>query len=651
MDATAGTMTLGAGNQNTTCQAGAGTLDLGEASIRGTDATSYQIIDIYKQAFNGNTSITNLVLPTTLLNIGERAFGAATGLRDLTLRAPGLTNLSSWAFTETTMTNVNLSMPALRSIGGSVLGEWGKPNIALRCDIADWVPPSVESIGANAFMCCTNLYGCLTLTNISYLGEGVIRECPLITEVRIESPRLRNIPPYLFYHCTGLTNGVFDIPNVTNIGSQVFIYQSGRNPMRADIGRLCPPGVQSLGSWALAGCTNFYGNLVLTNVASIGECAFIVTKVEDLRIESPTLSSIGNEAFSNSGITNGVFDVPNLRYIGRSAFYSDSKMNADIATLCPPGVTNAGENVFRSCNALYGCLRLTNMVMFQSYAFQGCHITDLILEAPGAYVFKDNVFSSISTLTNVVIGSAEAIATNNWDQWAFNNDANLKRVTFWGPAPDSQIVDNILRSVAVSNAGPHACVLAVSRMQEGWLNLAAPTNGYESGHEPKGEMLLGVYREGSRKAWMVRSASTYDKMGFSIHICDSELVIPYDWITNVCPTVAWNDDVAVSNALISVGANGFIRWQSYALGLDPNRAEAVVLCDVMPDAAADAVTFYARNVEKAKNGMVSIDYRLLGSRDGAAWNQVATARQNAIPVALPSDYSFFRMRTDIVILQ
>ena len=155
-----------------------------------------------------------------------------------------------------------------------------------------------------------------------------------------------------------------------------------------------------------------------------------------------------------------------------------------------------------------------------------------------------------------------------------------------------------------------------------------------------------VKKAGGTELWLHKRAD-----GLKIIICDgAELTIPYRWITNACPSIAADDDMAVSNALVSVGVNGLVRWQSYALGLDPNDASSVVLCDVRQEAAADRMTFFARNVEPVTNDTLSIAYVLEGSRNGTSWSDIMTSSSNSLPVEISSLLRFSRIRTDIILL-
>lgn len=148
---------------------------------------------------------------------------------------------------------------------------------------------------------------------------------------------------------------------------------------------------------------------------------------------------------------------------------------------------------------------------------------------------------------------------------------------------------------------------------------------------------------------IVYLALTPPHRGFVIHICDDDIAVPYSWISNNCASVVDSGNAAISNALVSSGVNGLKRWESYALGLDPNSASSVVLCDMKQDGVSSAVTFFARNALPATNDAFTVVYSLEGSADGATWPFLLTSKTNAISLPLPSSYSFFRLRTDIIV--
>ena len=138
-------------------------------------------------------------------------------------------------------------------------------------------------------------------------------------------------------------------------------------------------------------------------------------------------------------------------------------------------------------------------------------------------------------------------------------------------------------------------------------------------------------------------------MGFVIRICDSDIAIPQAWYTANLSSDQLSSDDAISNALVSAGANGIARWESYALGLNPNDVASVVLCGAKQDADATRMTFYAANIAPVSdNTAITFSYVLEGFGD-SKWNDVVVTNENALSIELPGIYSLYRVRTDVIL--
>lgn len=212
----------------------------------------------------------------------------------------------------------------------------------------------------------------------------------------------------------------------------------------------------------------------------------------------PTVTSIGAFAFAadasaSSGKTmaiKGSVDIKNLDYLGNSAFLQCPKLEKFIArsgeiTSIPNGGTWTG-------------------------AFFGAGLKHLELNCPklnsvGTYVFKNS-----TSLTNIVIGSTNLVT------WGSNlSCANLKAVTFYGES-NNTVVDRILSGVSASTTTKKCTIYADRGVKFGWKEKAASLTSTEEPLAP-GDC-FGVYRSGSRKAWLVNQRSPFREDGFKIII-------------------------------------------------------------------------------------------------------------------------------------
>jgi len=107
----------------------------------------------------------------------------------------------------------------------------------------------------------------------------------------------------------------------------------------------------------------------------------------------------------------------------------------------------------------------------------------------------------------------------------------------------------------------------------------------------------------------------------------TDLKMPMEWIVNNNVATTSDSIQTVKEALERKGANDIPAWQSYCLGLDPNKAESVVLCDAATEQPANGtVNITARNlnVPGDLSGVEVTAY--LDRKNGSGWDKnVASA--------------------------
>ena len=244
------------------------------------------------------------------------------------------------------------------------------------------------------------------------------------------------------------------------------------------------------------------------------------------------LTNDGGDGFceSVSSLKQVTFDLPNLKTIGKLSFRNTS-LTQDVMTVVNPGLMTLGERAF-SGSKVAGSLTLTNLTVLGGAAFYGTKLSDVELD--GAFVSLpvsgDGAFESNANLTNFVCHATNMTAIGSY---AFNNDTKLKSVffatplpitcegnsfnscsalssaTFLGTAPTQTMLDRMLTARNASDGAKGCTIYASKRMGAGsWIALAAETNGTEAALAPAD--CFGVYREGSRKAWLVDIASPFE---------------------------------------------------------------------------------------------------------------------------------------------
>lgn len=253
----------------------------------------WPVVRIGNGAFYHNLKLNNVIIPDSVTNIDDDAFGysAVTSV----VMPNSLTKIGNRAFCEcNSLTNATLP-DSVVSIGEEAFSFCvGLRNIT--------IPSSVKEIGNDAFVGC---FAAEALTvasaNTKYSSlDGVLYD--LTHSVLIQFPPgkagdcvipngVGRIRDYAFYDCTKLT-GV-TIPNsVTDIGSNAFV------DCWCMPGITIPNSVTNIGSNAFEECTNLTSVTIPESVRSIGSRAFdSCCNLTNINISSE-VTEIGDSVFS-----------------------------------------------------------------------------------------------------------------------------------------------------------------------------------------------------------------------------------------------------------------------------------------------------------------------------------------------------------------
>ena len=127
--------------------------------------------------------------------------------------------------------------------------------------------------------------------------------------------------PTLFAYCTNLKTIKFNFPDVRKAGSTngSSIFGANVTPDAIDVATVVTSGITNILKSAFMS-SKLYGDIVLTNIMSIGAQAFQGAMLTNVYLAG-TLTELPDQVFrGNSTITNVVLDLPNLTTIAYQAF-------------------------------------------------------------------------------------------------------------------------------------------------------------------------------------------------------------------------------------------------------------------------------------------------------------------------------------------
>jgi len=228
-----------------------GNLNSVDISQMNTNMTALTFVDISgvtvaanalpANAFQNKTTLTSVILPSTLVSIGDNAFSSCTSLSGVIPIPASVTSIGNSAFQNCTALTGILTFP----LGLTTISNYAFAGCTgLTGNLT--IPGSVTSIGSYAFQSCSGFTGPLSIPN------SVI-----------------SIASYAFQNCTGFT-GALTLPNaITIISPYTFSGCSGLSGVLT-----IPLSVNRIYDYAFYGCAAFAQLIINKNVNSIGDCVF-----------------------------------------------------------------------------------------------------------------------------------------------------------------------------------------------------------------------------------------------------------------------------------------------------------------------------------------------------------------------------------------
>ena len=305
--------------------------------------------------FVGCTQITEVIIPDSVVIIGDSAFYNCSNLISVTI-GNSVNIIGEQAFYSCyDLTSVNIPS-SVTTIKTSAFEVCGLTSVI--------IPNGVTSIGSLAFQGCSDLTSVVLPDSITNIDEGAFANCDALSQVNI--PNSINTLNDIFSGCYSLTS--VTIPNsITSIGERAFWNCSGLTSV------IIPNSVTSIGFQAFTGCDG----LTSLNVAS------------------------GNTVYDSRNNCNAIIETATNKLIQGCK-----------VTIIPNTVTTIGESAFYGCNSLTSITIPNNVINIKNYAFYDCNnLSSITIEATTPPTLGNYVFINDNCPIYVPAESVEAYKT------------------------------------------------------------------------------------------------------------------------------------------------------------------------------------------------------------------------------------------------
>lgn len=430
------------------------------------------------------TDIKSIVLPETVVAIGQYAFSASNSLRSVTILG-NITTIESWTFQYCyALTEIYLP-DSITHIGSSAFWGCAFDSIDLPkkletidgyafkyCNLKQLIIPSaVHTIGNEAFSCIYNLTDVMfeDRTTIVSLGESVFSSCSKLTS--FDFTYCSDFGRNAFYGCTSLTSVTLpDNIDITS-GNGAFSYCSNLKTVNlsdsidtipnhcfdscTSLENIQTGKIKSIGDSAFGSCPSIT-SFDFSNCTYIGWQAFFgctgLTSVTlpdnmDITIKGATFQDCTN--LKTAKLPNNMETIPDfcfsnctslesvqtgtIKSVGIKAFRNCRNIASFDLTYC----TSIGSDAFCGCKGFTSVTLSDNIVSLGSGAFSSCtnlktaKLTDNITTIP------DSCFSNCTSLESIQTGKIKKVGYK-----AFYNCENLTDISFANDNNISEVFEN-----------------------------------------------------------------------------------------------------------------------------------------------------------------------------------------------------------------
>ena len=420
---------------------------------------NYTVTAIGSDAFESCTNLQSVTLPATITTINSDAFYCCTKLGSVNL-PEGITTIGSYAFNNCNLTSITIPS-TVTSIGNKAFQS--NPTTSVT-----WLPKtcSIGSDDSAPFYSTSSKITSFTFGDQVQVIPAYLCKNMSLLDTIVLPPSVSSLGQNAFMNCTSLKS--INLP-VTQKTLPVSFFEGCTALESIEL----PATLTTISTDAFYGCSKLANVNLHEGLTTINQRAFYNCKLVQITIPS-TVTSIGNGAFK-SNPTTSVTWLPKTCSIGtgeNAPFYSTSskitsfvlgdnvqtipgylcyKMNKLENIVLPEKLTAIGQYAFNGCSLLNDVTIPASVTSIDTYAFAFCTSIKHFTFPAGIKTLATSVLEGSTALEEVMIPAS--VTTINQD--AFYNCAKLMAIHNYAFTPQA------ITERALYNVNKHTCILYV----------------------------------------------------------------------------------------------------------------------------------------------------------------------------------------------